>query len=140
MRLREKIAKKYGDKPPSKKYPEGTGILKRYEDSCRCIVQIHAFRAWFMTIASRKHGKDYADAISGHHSYLDQYIRIPNKEKSKMYLQLEKNLLLESSKVHSEQFHEVEIAEMQEEIRKLKESGLRKEEPDYHKVEWDSVA
>jgi integrase len=132
-RLRVRIAKRYGDKEPCDEFPEGTGILKRYEDSIRFCVQIHAFRAWFMTKASMKHGSDYSHGLAGHHTYLDQYIRIPNKQKAKMYLSLEKELLLETSRVHSEQFHEVEIAEMQEEIRKLKAMAVRKEELQYHK-------
>jgi len=127
-RLRDKIAKKYGDKAPCDEYPEGTGILKHYEDSIRHVVQIHAFRAWFMTKASMKHGSDYAHALAGHHGYLDQYIRIPEKQKSKMYLELEKDLIIESSRVHSEQFHQVEIAEMQEKILKLEAMSERKAE------------
>ena len=138
-RLRDKIAKKYGDKPPCDQYPEGTGILKHYEESVRHIVQIHAFRAWFMTKASMKHGSDYSHGLAGHHTYLDQYIRIPNKQKAKMYLSMEKELLIESSRVHSEQFHEVEIAEMQEKILKLEAMAVRKEEPDYNKEVYEGV-
>jgi hypothetical protein len=60
---------------------------------------------------------------------------IPMKEHT-----TEKDLLLENSRVHLEQFHEVEIAEMKEKILKLEEKANRKEEPQYHKVEWNSVA
>jgi len=49
-------------------------------------------------------------------------------------LELEKDLLLENSRVHSEQFHEVEIAEIQEKILKLEEKARRNEEPQYYKV------
>ena len=75
-----------------------------------------------------KHGTDYAHGLAGHHTYLDQYIRIPEKQKSKMYLELEKDLIIESSRVHSEQFHQVEIAEMQEKILKLEAMSERKAE------------
>lgn len=138
-RLREKIAKKNGDKASCDELPEGTGILKRYEDSVRYCVQIHAFRSWFMTKAMMKHGTDYAHGLAGHHTYLDQYIRIPNKNKNKMYLELEKDLLLESSRVHSEQFHEAEITEMQGKILKLEAKAERNEELEVFKEEFDGV-
>jgi site-specific recombinase XerD len=139
IRLREKIAKKFGDKAPCDQFPDGTGMLRRYEDSSRYCIQIHAFRSWFMTKAMKVHDKDYADAISGHHSYLDQYIRIPKKEQQKMYLEVEKAIQIETSRVHSEQFHEAEIAQMQEEIAKLKAMAERKEEPEYHKESRDGL-
>ena len=41
-------------------------------------------------------------------------IEFPAKDKPKMYQELEKDLLLESSKMASEQFHEQEIADMKE--------------------------
>ena len=113
-RLRKKIGELNGDKERSSEFPEGTGILKRYEDSNRYYVQIHAFRSWFMTKASLRHGDIYSHALSGHGSYLKQYDRIPAKNKPKMYQELEKDLLLESSKMASEQFHEQEIADMKE--------------------------
>ena len=113
-RLRKKIAEKTKDKLPCDEFPEGTGILKHYEKSNRYVVQIHAFRAWFMTKASLKHGDIYSHALSGHASYLKQYERIPKKQRPKMYLELEKDLLLQSAKIASEQFHEQEVAELQE--------------------------
>ena len=139
IRLRDTIGKKYGHKEPCLEFPNGTGVLKRYEDSCRNCVHIHAMRAYFMTIAESVHGNNYAHALSGHHAYLDQYIRKTEKQRAKMYLELEKHLLLESSKVHSEQFHEAEIAELQEIVAKLKAESDRKEEPEFQKVTRDSV-
>ena len=117
LRLREKIGEKYGHKNPCNEFPDGTGVLKRYEDSVRNCVHLHAMRSYFMTVAEGIHGSDYAHALAGHHTYLDQYIRKPEKQKAKMYLELEKHLLLESSKVHSEQFHEKELSELREEMQ-----------------------
>jgi integrase len=113
-RLRKKIADISGDKERCPEFPEGTGILKRYEDSNRYYVQIHAFRAWFSTKAKLRHGEMYGHALTGHGSYLKQYDRIPKKERPKMYLELEKDLLLESSRIASEQYHEKEVADMKE--------------------------
>lgn len=113
-RLRKKIASVTKDKMPCDEFPEGTGILKHYEGSNRYVVQIHAFRAWFQTKATLKHGQIYANALTGHGSYLKQYERIPKKQRPLMYADLEKDLLLESSKVASEQFYEKDVADMKE--------------------------
>jgi len=138
-RTRRKIAKARGDVEPCEEFPEGTGILKHYENSIRYCIQIHAFRSWFMTQATLRHGSDYAHAVAGHHTYLDQYIRIPLKKRLKMYQELEGDLLLEGNRINSEQFHEAEIAEMQEKILKLEAMAVRKEEPDYNKDQFDGI-
>lgn len=137
-RLRRKIAEKYNNKEQCVEYPDGTGILKRYESSNRYLVQIHAFRAWFITQASLKHGTDYAHAIAGHHTYMDQYIRIADKTKSKMYLELEKSLLLESSKMASEQFHEKEVEELRQEMEQQKTQIEKLQRGDYHRTEFEA--
>ena len=137
-RLRRKIAEKYNNKERCEEYPDGTGILKRYESSNRYLVQIHAFRAWFITQASLKHGTDYAHAIAGHHSYMDTYIRIADKTKSKMYLELEKSLLLESSKMASEQFHEKEVEELREEMQQQKAQIEKLQRGDYHRTDFEA--
>ena len=67
-----------------------------------------------MTKASLKHGDIYSHALSGHASYLKQYERIPKKQRPKMYLELEKDLLLQSAKIASEQFHEQEVIDLKE--------------------------
>ena len=120
LRLRQKIGQKYNHKNACDEFPNGTGVLMRYENSVRYCVHIHAMRSYFMSIATDVHNESYAHALSGHHAYLDQYIRKPEKQKSKMYLELEKYLLLEGSKVHSEQFHEKEVSELREELEEQK--------------------
>jgi integrase len=138
-RLRTKIAKIYGDKAPCDEFPEGTGILKRYEESIRYCVQIHAFRAYFMTKASLKHGTDYSHGIAGHHTYLDQYIRIDFEDQKKMYLQLEKDLLLESARIASKQFHQAEVEELTARIDKLQTQIDKAREPQAKEVDWTGV-
>ena len=135
-RLRRKIAEKYNNKERCEEYPDGTGILKRYESSNRYLVQIHAFRAWFITQASLKHGTDYAHAIAGHHSYMDTYIRIADKVKSKMYLELEKSLLLESTNLASEQFHEQEVSELREEQKQLRAQIEKLQRGEYQRKDF----
>ena len=101
------------------------GMLNRYPNSVRYVVQIHAFRAYFITKASQKHGSDYGHALSGHGSYLKQYIRIPKEERAKMYLELEPELLIESRKLHSEKSKDRVIENLQEQMQKLQDKMLR---------------
>ena len=137
IRLRDAIGKKYGHKEPCPEFPNGTGILKKYNDSIRSCIHIHAMRAYGMTVAERVHDRDYAHALSGHHGYLDTYFRKPEKEKKKMYLELEKYLLLESSKVHSEQFHEKELEEMKEIVLQLQAKTDKLEREKSTTVDFD---
>lgn len=69
-------------------------LLEKYESGNRFIINIHAFRAYFHTFASRTHGTEYANALDGHTSYLGQYYRIAPEERAKMYKKLEPSLLI----------------------------------------------
>lgn len=69
-------------------------ILEKYEGSVRFVVNIHAFRAYFHTIASRINGTEYANALDGHSSYLGQYYRISPEERAQMYKKIEPYLLI----------------------------------------------
>jgi integrase len=138
LRLRDAIGKKYNHKEPNVEFPQGTGILKHYEDSVRYCVHIHAMRSYFMSIATDVHNENYAHALSGHHAYLDQYIRKSEKQKAKMYLELEKHLLLESSKVYSEQFHEKEFDDLKEEMMQQKAEIEKLKREQSHRVDYDA--
>lgn len=70
------------------------GLVERYENSNRFVVNIHAFRAYFHTMASRINGTEYANALDGHTSYLGQYYRISPEERAEMYKKLEPHLLI----------------------------------------------
>lgn len=70
------------------------GFTEKYDDSKRFVVNIHAFRAYFHTVASRINGTEYANALDGHSSYLGQYYRISPEERAEMYKKLEPYLLI----------------------------------------------
>jgi integrase len=70
------------------------GFTERYENSNRFVVNIHAFRAYFHTMASRINGTEYANALDGHTSYLGQYYRISPEDRAQMYEKLEPHLLI----------------------------------------------
>ena len=65
------------------------GYTEKYEDGVRFHVNIHAFRANFMTQATKVLDGDTAHALLGHRKYLDVYFRLSQKEKAELYHTLE---------------------------------------------------
>jgi len=72
-------------------------LLEKYADGKRFVVNIHAFRSYFHTKASKIHGQEYANALDGHSSYLGQYYRNTEEERAEMYRELEPSFLIYSS-------------------------------------------
>lgn len=106
---------------------EKLGFTEKYKYSNRYVVNIHAFRAYFHTKASQKHGSDYANALDGHGAYLKQYYRETPEERAKKYKELEPSLLIESYKMESEKIKDKIIANLQEEMQKLQDKMTRLE-------------
>ena len=100
-------------------------LLERYPNSCRYVVNIHCFRAYFHTKASQKHGSDYANALDGHGAYLKQYYREPLEDRAKEYEELEPSLLIESVKLETEKTKDKIITSLQEDIKKLQDKMIR---------------
>ena len=98
---------------------ERLGLLEKYPNSTRYVVNIHAFRAYFHTKASQKHGSDYANALDGHGAYLKQYYRETPEERAKKYKELESSLLIESVKLEVEKTKDKVIETLQEQVQKL---------------------
>jgi hypothetical protein len=73
---------------------EKCGLTERYPDSQRFVTNIHSFRSYFHTKASKVHDDQYANAIDGHQSYLGQYYRLTDEERATMYKELEPSLLI----------------------------------------------
>jgi integrase len=98
-------------------------LIQKY-DSGLYKVNIHAFRAYFHTQATKTLGGDTAHALLGHHAYLDQYFRLSNDEKSEMYHKLEPFLTVDNTQRQKaiiedkdKQLKEVEI--LKEEMKKM---------------------
>jgi len=123
-RLRVKIGEKLGHKKSSKKFA-GEGFFKKYPNSVRFVVNIHSMRAYFITKASQKHGSDYGHALSGHGSYLKQYIRIPEEERAKQYLELETDLLIESVKTETDKINLLEVNSLKDSMKQLQDEVER---------------
>ena len=102
------------------------GLTKRYDSSVRFLVHIHAFRAYFHTKASQKHGSDYANALDGHGAYLKQYYREDPKERAQKYLELQSELFIEWKQLETEKTKDklmdnmkTQMDKMQTEIERL---------------------
>ncbi len=101
------------------------GLLEKYPNSSRYVVNIHGFRAYFHTKASQKHGSDYANALDGHGAYLKQYYRETDEERAKKYKELEPSLLIESIKPESEKKKDDIIENLQAQMLKLQDEVIR---------------
>lgn len=132
--LRTRLGKKLKQKPSTNNF-NGEGFLKRYPNSVRYVVNLHSLRAYFITKASQKHGSDYGHALSGHGSYLKEYIRIPEEEKSRLYLELEPDLLIESVPVESNKTKDKIINSLQDQMLEMQEEMKRmKKAPDSYEI------
>ncbi len=73
------------------------GFDERYSNKRNFTVNMHAFRAYFHTKTSLRHGVEYANALDGHTGYLEQYYRLSEEERARMYMELEPSLLVYSN-------------------------------------------
>ncbi|QUC64373.1 site-specific integrase [Nitrosopumilus sp. K4] len=80
------------------------------------LIHYHALREFFYTTVSNIAGSNFAHALMGHHSYLDTYYSLPEKEKIKMYQKCEPHLTMS------------DFAKIEEEIEKTKEKQVEIEE------------
>ena len=58
------------------------------------MIHFHAFRKFFRTVVGNAVGRDFAEALMGHHFYLDSYYNLPEEERKKMYLKAEPYLTI----------------------------------------------
>ena len=74
-----------------------TGLIESYDSSRTNKITMHSFRSYFFTKATRKHGDNYAHKMTGHGGYLMEYDRMTEPEKRTMYLELEPDLIIDST-------------------------------------------
>jgi len=72
-----------------KRHLENIPELSKLNENGRLMVHFHAFRKYFRTVVGNAVGRDYAEALMGHHFYLDTYYQLPEEKKREMYLQAE---------------------------------------------------
>lgn len=95
-----------------KKIPE----LGEIGNNGRKIIHFHALREFFYTSVSNAAGSNFAHALMGHHSYLDTYYSLPEKEKIKLYQKCEAHLTVS------------DFSKIEEELEKTKEKQSEIEE------------
>lgn len=109
---------------------ERLGYNQKYSSNGFYKITSHSFRAYFFTLATRKHDENYAHKMTGHGGYLMQYDRMNDDEKLKMYLELEPDLVvfdqtkneLEIKKLKLENEN---IEQLRDEVRKLRENQAK---------------
>jgi len=73
-----------------KKIPE----LNRLNENGRRVIHFHALRKFFRTVVGDAVGRDYAEALMGHHFYLDTYYNLPEEKRLEMYIKAEPYLTI----------------------------------------------
>jgi integrase len=80
------------------------------------LIHYHALREFFYTTVSNTVGSNFAHALMGHHSYLDTYYSLSEKDQIKMYLKCEAHLTMS------------DFTKIEEELEKTKEKQSEIEE------------
>ena len=108
-----------------KKIPEFSGI----GENGRRIFHFHALREFFYTASSNAAGSNFAHALMGHHSYLDTYYSLSEKEKIKLYQKCEPYLTISDFSKIEEELEKTKIkqAEIEETYTKFKSLLLQKD-------------
>jgi len=68
--------------------------LNRLNENGRRVIHFHAFRKFFRTVVGDTVGRDYAEALMGHHFYMDTYYNLPVEKRREMYLKAEPHLTI----------------------------------------------
>jgi len=96
------------------------GYGEKYKSNNIRKITLYSFRSYFFGKASDVHREGYAHKMTGHGGYLPQYDRMSDEKKLEMFLKLEPELIIDSTKRH-----ELQIAKQQEEITELQEKNQR---------------
>ena len=95
---------------------ERLGFNEKYSSNGFYKITSHSFRAYFFTLATRKHDENYAHKMTGHGGYLMQYDRMDDKKKLEMYLELEPDLV-----VFDQTKNEIKIKKLQRENESIEQ-------------------
>jgi len=102
----------------------------RYPSNNHGKITTHSFRAYFFTLATRRHGENYAHRLTGHSGYLMQYDRMTEEEKLDMYIELEQDLMIYDQtknelEIEKLQKDNKELTKLRQEVRELKKQRER---------------
>lgn len=94
--------------------------LNRFNENGRRVIHFHAFRKYFRTIVGDSVGRDFAEALMGHHFYMDTYYLQTEERKRELYLKAEPYLTISDySKV------EKDLVKMNEKQRQTEEDYMK---------------
>ena len=96
------------------------GYGEKYQSNNIRKITLYSFRSYFFGKASDVHREGYAHKMIGHGGYLSQYDRMSDEKKLEMFLELEPELIIDSTKRN-----ELQIIKQQEEITELQEKNLK---------------
>lgn len=117
-----------------RKLRKKAGFTAKYDNGRMYQLNLHSFRSFFITQATRATDGDTAHALAGHGGYLDQYLRLTNDEKLELYTKLtpylavsnETKLRDQNQKLASElekrKALEIEMQKMQDKMARMEES------------------
>ena len=100
------------------------GFETKYGNGFNYHVNMHAFRAFFHTQATRVLGGDIAHALIGHHKYLDQYFRLTPEERADQYKKLEPYLTISNetrleTELEKKDAELAKVNDMEQQIKEL---------------------
>ena len=113
---------------------ERLGYNEKYSSNGFYKITSHSFRAYFFTLATRKHDENYAHKMTGHGGYLMQYDRMNDEEKLKMYLELEPDLV-----VFYQTKNELDIQRLQREVGEVEQLKQEIQELRKNQAEQDKI-
>jgi len=112
---------------------EALGYNEKYSSNGFYKITTHSFRAYFFTLATRKHDENYAHKMVGHGGYLMQYDRMTDEEKLQLYLELEPDLVVFDQTKNELEIEKLKqenetIEQLRDEVRKLREVQAKQDQ------------
>jgi len=96
------------------------GYGEKYKSNNIRKITLYSFRSYFFGKASDVHREGYAHKMIGHGGYLPQYDRMSDEKKLDWFLELEPELIIDSTKRN-----ELQITKQQEKITELEEKNQK---------------
>jgi len=123
---------------------ERLGYNEKYSSNGFYKITSHSFRAYFFTLATRKHDENYAHKMTGHGGYLMQYDRMDDMKKLEMYLELEPDLVIFDQTKNEIEIKKLKqenmiVNQLQDEITKLKENQARIDQKTIQELQMKGV-
>ena len=87
--------------------------LNEKSEDGRMVIHYHAFRKFFRTVVGNEVGRDFAEALIGHHFYMDTYYQLSEDQRKEKYLKAEPYLTISDFEKVEKNFHELSTKQTQ---------------------------